>query len=64
MFEDYFDESEHRFMNAFIDTLVLSGWDINDARLIQSECLDLWEYSTARTPKFNLLDLQSLLLDV
>ena len=61
MFEDYFDESQHRFMNAFVDTLAACGWDENDARLIESECLDIWEYSTAKTPNLNLQDLQSLL---
>ena len=61
---DYFDKSQHRFMSAVTDTLIDCKWDENNARLIECEVLEIWEYSHAVSVKANLSYLTSLLTDI
>ena len=44
MFDQYFTDSQHRFMSAVSDTLIACGWDDQEAFDIGSEVLDDWEH--------------------
>ena len=44
-FEQYFDDSQHRFMSAVTETLILCGWEDDEAYFDSKETLDDWEYS-------------------
>ena len=44
-FEQYFDNSQHRFMTGCHDALVACGWDEDEAYFESKEALDEWELS-------------------
>ena len=44
-FEQYFTDSQHRFMNACYYILIACGWDDDEAYIESKEALDDWENS-------------------
>ena len=44
-FEQYFTDSQHRFMNACYYILIACGWDDDEAYFESKEALDDWENS-------------------
>ena len=44
-FEQYFTDSEHRFMSACHDVLIACGWEDDEAYFDSKEALDDWEYA-------------------
>ena len=44
-FEQYFDDSQHRFMSAVTETLILCGWEDDEAHQVAPDVLTDWEYA-------------------
>ena len=44
-FEQYFSDSQHRFMTAVAETLIACRWEDDEAYSDSKEALDDWEYA-------------------
>ena len=44
-FEQYFDDSQHRFMTAVTETLIACRWEDDEAYAVAPDVLTDWEYA-------------------